>query len=115
MNSPAMTYFVSLKSQAAWLRLTRTERAEFVRETVRPILATYAQVRVRYYDAEAFTGRCTDMMVFETADTQAYAFLFDALRDTAFFSLPYFEVVDIIPALEDGYEGYDQALQSPQT
>lgn len=51
----------------------------------------------------------TDVAVFETCDIRAYYFLIDALRDTPFFGLPYFEVVDIIPAVEDGYLEYDAA------
>ena len=47
--------------------------------------------------------------VFETADLQAYTFLIDSLRDTAFFSQPYFEILDIVPAVEDGYVEYDRA------
>jgi hypothetical protein len=49
------------------------------------------------------------MAVFETSDLRAYAFLIDALRDTPFFGLPHFEVLDIIPAMENGYRDYDAA------
>ena len=38
---------------------------------------------MRYFDAEAFHGRCTDLMVFETADLIAYNHLIEALRDLA--------------------------------
>jgi len=68
-----------------------------------------------FYDAEAFSGRCTDIAVFETDDIGAYSFLIDGLRDTAFFSHPYFEVLDIVPAVEDGYEAYDRAQEIPAT
>ncbi len=108
MSAPVMTFFMSLRSQPAWLALTRQERAEFVAATVRPIFARYPQVKLRFYDAEAFSGRCTDLAVFETADLRAYGFLIDALRDTPFLGLPYFEVLEIIPAVEDGYADYDR-------
>jgi hypothetical protein len=49
-------------------------------------------------------------MVFETADLRAYSFLIDALRDEAFFGLPYFQVLDVIPALENGYAEYDAEM-----
>ena len=64
---------------------------------------------MRFYDAEAFTGRITDVAVFETANLRAYYFLIDALRDTPFLGLPYFEVVEIVPAIEDGYQEYTDA------
>ncbi len=110
MTEPVLTFFVSLKSHPPWLALTRQQRADFLRETVQPILARYPAVKLRFYDAEAFSGRCTDMAVFETADLGAYTFLIDALRDTPFFGLPYYEVLDIIPAVENSYRDYDAAM-----
>ncbi|MCI3135139.1 darcynin family protein [Phenylobacterium aquaticum] len=108
-SPPVFTLFMLLHSQPAWLALTRVERAAYVEAEVAPVLARWPQVAMRFYDAEAFTGRCTDLMVFETADLAAYAHLVDGLRDTAFLGRPYFEVVEIIPALEDGYKAYDAA------
>lgn len=106
---PVFTLFMLLRSQPAWLALTRPERAAYVAAEVAPVLARWPQVAMRFYDAEAFTGRCTDLMVFETADLAAYSHLIDGLRDTAFLGRPYFEVLEIIPALEDGYKAYDAA------
>jgi hypothetical protein len=104
---PTLTFFMLLRSSPAWLAKSRTERAAFIDETVKPIFGRYPQVRLRFYDAEAFTGRATDVAVFETADVRAYYFLIDALRDTPFLGLPYFEVLDVIPAVEDGYVEYN--------
>ena len=110
MPPPVMTFFMSLRSQPAWLALSRQQRADYIAEHVRPIFARWPQVRLRFYDAEAFSGRCTDMAVFETADVRAYGFLVDALRDIAFFGLPYFEGLEIVPALEDGYVDYNAEM-----
>lgn len=110
MADPVMSFFVSLRSQPAWLALGRQQRADYLAARVRPHFARYPRVRLRFYDAEAFSGRCTDMMVFETADLRAYSSLIDALRDEAFFGLPYFEVLDVVPALENGYAEYDAEM-----
>ena len=110
MSEPVLTFFMSLRSQPSWLALTRQQRADFIAEVVRPIFAQYPAVKLRFYDAEAFSGRCTDMAVFETADIRAYTFLVDALRDTPFFGLPHFEVLDVIPAIENSYREYDAAM-----
>ena len=110
MSDPIFTFFMTLRSQSSWLALSRQQRSEYLDASVRPHLAKYAQVKLRFYDAEAFTGRCTDMAVFETADLRAYYFLIDALRDEAFFGLPYFEVLDIVPAVENGYQEYDTEM-----
>jgi hypothetical protein len=103
------TFFMLLKTEPAWLAKSRAERLQFLGAVIRPILAKYPGVALRFYDAEAFTGRCTDVAVWETADLRQYYFLVDALRDTAFFAAPYFTVVDIVPAIEDGYAEYDRA------
>jgi hypothetical protein len=103
------TFFMLLRSTPAWLRLSREDRQRFQVAQVAPLLARYPAVTLRFYDAEAFSGRCTDVAVFDATDLGEYAFLIDGLRDTAFFNEPYFEVVDIIPAVEDGYVEYDRA------
>lgn len=42
---------------------------------------------MRYFDAEAFTTQCSDVMMTE----------------------PYFELVQIVPAIEEGYQAYEKA------
>lgn len=108
-DAPKLTFFMLLRSSPAWLALSREARAEFIEATVRPIFGRYREVSLRFYDAEAFTGRVTDVAVFETQNLRAYYFLIDALRDTPFLGLPYFEVMEIIPAVEDGYLEYTEA------
>ena len=103
------TFFMLLQSMPDWLKLSRVDRQRFTAEHVRPVLSRYPEVTMRFYDAEAFSGRCTDVAVFETADLRAYTFLIDGLRDTAFFSHPYFQVMDIVPTVEDGHVEYDEA------
>ena len=102
-----LTLFMLLRSQPAWLRLSRQGRQDFIAAEVAPILARYPAVTLRFFDAEAFTGRCTDVAMWTAQDLKSWSFLMDALRDTAFFSAPYYEVVDIIPALENAYAEYD--------
>ena len=108
-QAPKFTFFMLLRSSPAWLALTRAARTAFVEETVAPILGRYRDVGLRFYDAEAFSGRATDVAVFETRDLRAYYFLIEALRDTPFLGLPYFEVLDIVPAIENGYLDYAEA------
>ena len=104
------TVFMLLRGTPAWLAKTRRERRDFTAEVIAPILAAHPATRLRYYDAEAFTGHCSDVAVFETDDLLDYSDLIEALRDTPFFNAPYYEVVDIIPALENGYQGYDARI-----
>ncbi len=101
------SYFMLLNALPAWLSLERNARRAFHAEVLAPILAAHPRTRLRYYDAEAFSGRCSDIAVFETEDPQDYSDLIEDLRDTAFFGAPYYQVVDIIPAIENGYLDYD--------
>lgn len=103
------TFFMLLRATPAWLRLPRPQRAAFTEREIAPLLARHCAVSLRFYDAEAFSGRCSDIAVWETADLQAWYFLVDALRDSAFFAEPYFELLDIVPAIEDGWREYDRA------
>ena len=101
------TFFMLLRATPAWLRLDRVERRKFCDDVRVPIFARHGATTMRFYDAEAFSARCSDVAVFETTDTTDYYDLIEALRDTAFFNVPYYELVDIIPALEDGYRAYE--------
>ena len=100
---------VMLTSLPAWLRLSRAERGTFNAKTVTPIFARYAdRVSVEWYDAEAFNARCSDVALFRTNDLQQYYFLMEELRDTALFSEPYFELNEVIVALQDGYQSFEE-------
>jgi len=100
------TVFMLLKTRPDWLALNRTDRARIAGEAFASALPD-DRVRLRYFDAEAFSGKCTDVAMFETDDLQAYYFAVERLRDTPLFSHPYFEVVEIIPAMEDGFRTFE--------
>lgn len=101
------TFFVLMRATAAWLRLSREERRAFNTGTLGPMFARYPSVSVRLYDAEAFSVRCSDVAVFETEQIQDYYFVIEALRDSPVYTVPYFEIVEIIPAIEGGFEQYE--------
>lgn len=85
-----------------WLRTSPPERFAFVEETLRPILAAHPVVHLRYFDAETFSSRYTDMLFWETAGVLAYQAVVEALRETPFWDT-YFEIVEIVPMIEDAY------------
>jgi len=100
--------FMHLRTTPAWLRLPRAERARIAEAAFGPALHDMP-VRLRYFDAEAFSGRCTDVAMFETEDLQAYYFVVERLRDSPIFTTPYFEVVDVVTTIEDGYSAFEAA------
>lgn len=101
------TVFMMLNATPHWLRLDRSERARFSDEVIRATLRRYPEVTMRYYDAEAFTSHCSDVAVFETGSLESYYFVIEELRDSAMFTVPYFDVVDIVPAIEDGHLDFE--------
>lgn len=95
-----VTFFVHLNATKAWLSLSHDERVRFVDHSFTPILAKYPGVTIRFFDAEAFTARGSDIAVFESESIPDYYQLMDAIRDSKVFTVPYFELVDIFPAVE---------------
>ncbi len=55
-------------------------------------------MRITFYDVEAFSARCSNIAMFEAANLNDYAALIDALRNTKLYTVPYFDIVDILPA-----------------
>jgi hypothetical protein len=92
------TIFVHMNARREWLLLKREARAEFVEAELAPILVRHPQVKITFYDAEAFTTLCSDIATFETESLDEYAALMDELRDSKLFTVPYFDFVGIFPA-----------------
>ncbi len=105
--APRLTVFVLLKALPSWLSLPRTERDRLGTEALRAALQG-RPVTLRHFDAEAFSGFCSDIAVFEADDALAFHMVMEALRDTPLFAMPHFEVVRIIPAIEDGFRHYER-------
>lgn len=94
------TFFVHMNATKAWLRLAHDARTDFVAQELAPILASYPTVTLRFYDTEAFTTRCSDIAVFKTAVIPDFYALMDKIRDSKLLTVPYFELIDIFPAIE---------------
>lgn len=92
------TLFMLLQATTEWLKLNPHEREQFVVNELQPIFAHHPKVQLTFYDAEAFSSRCSDLALFTTTALDEYTALIDALRNTKLYTQPYFAVVDIIPA-----------------
>jgi hypothetical protein len=99
------TIFMLVKTTAEWLKLKPSERIEFARNLLEPLLQKYASVKMRFFDGEAFNARVTDILVWETSDLKQYEYLVENLRESLFWET-YFEIVEIIPAVENAYADY---------
>lgn len=96
------TFFMLVKTTATWLQISPKERFEFLEQTIAPILKKHPSVQMRFFDAEAFSGRFTDVLMWETTEIQEYQFLVEKLRETLFWGT-YFDIVEIVPAIENAY------------
>lgn len=94
---------VELTALPAWLALARADRHGLIEREVLPVTQRYPEIRLRWVDVEAFNAECSDVLIAETAELRTWNRLFEALRDTALFAVPYFRLERILPGLQDGY------------
>ncbi|MVF14946.1 Darcynin 1 [Ketobacter sp. MCCC 1A13808] len=106
------TFFIHMNATKEWLSLSRDDRENYFSHIKTEIFAKYPSVSVRLYDVEAFSTKCSDIAVYETENIQDYYFMIDALRDSKIYTVPYFEIVDIFPTIEDGFVEYESSLSS---
>lgn len=103
-----ITVFVLLKTTKEWLRLERAERNRIADSVLSTVLSDN-KVTLRMFDAEAFTTKCTDVAMFQAEDMQTFYFAIERLRDSELITRPYFEMVEIIPTIEDGFKAFEKA------
>ncbi len=102
------TAFVLLMTTPEWLALARAERSAVATSAFASAFPDDT-VRLRYFDAEAFSGRVSDVAMIQAESAEAHYFAIERLRDTPLFTVPYFRIVEIIPAYEDGYQAFETA------
>jgi hypothetical protein len=98
-------YFMLVKTTNTWLQLSTKERFQFLEAIISPILQKHSAVKMRFFDSEAFSGHYTDVLMWETSEVKDYQFLVEELRETQFWGT-YFEVIEIVPAIENAYALY---------
>ncbi len=102
-TEPTVTAFMLVKTTPEWLALPVPERIHAFKTQIVPVIEARTQgVRSRFYDTEFYSARVTDVWVWEADDHDAYRLLIDALRETPFWDR-YFEVVDLLVGVENGY------------
>ena len=98
------TFFMLLKATARWRALdTDAQRAVFD-EALMTVFNGYPELRMSRFNAGAFHGRCSHVIVWELidgTDVWQYEAAVEALHTQAFFAAPLFEIIDVIPGVED--------------
>lgn len=102
------TFFLLLQARPEWLALPRGERNALARAALSD--AGFAPAtRLRHFDAEAFSAMASDIVTIETDDPADYYFGIERLRDSALLATPYFTIVAILPAIENGFRLFEAA------
>ena len=102
-------FFLLLKASKDWLALSRTDRAEIAGNCLQEaVKASSGNISFRHFDAEAFHAPCSDVMLVETGDPWHHYQFMEKLRDSPLIFKGYFEVLDVIPTIEDGYVEYER-------
>jgi hypothetical protein len=104
------TVLVQLTALPAWLALPRDRRRE-IGARCTAVAGRWPRIRLRWLDVEAFTGECSDVLIAETPDPREWNHLFEALRDTELFAVPYFRLERILTGIENGYVEYEAAVR----
>ena len=102
-KNQALTVFILVRALPAWLALPHTERRT-IGATAAPI---EPDVTLRQFDCEAFSAMCSDIWMLSVPSPRALNHTIERLRDTALFAQPFFDLVAILPAIEDGWQAYE--------
>ena|SRR5688500_18682702 len=108
MTAPRFAWFIHVKTTEAWLRLSRADRRKIGEACLGAAIADPRALSIRHFDAEAFTAECTDVLLAETGSPLAYYDFMERLRDGVLITEPYFLIVRIVPAVENGFRGFEQ-------
>jgi len=98
------TFFMLLKATTHWRALDSGAQRAVFDQALMTVFNGYPELRMSRFNAGAFHGRCTHVIVWELladADVWQYEAAVDALHAQAFFAMPLFEIVDVIPGIAD--------------
>jgi hypothetical protein len=98
---------VTFEVAPAWLALHRKQRREYAAE-IYAVMERYREVvKVKYFDADALSGSCTDFVICETMDLGKYHFMWEEIKDSAAFSQGYMKIKDVLLGIEHAYRHYE--------
>ena len=104
------TFFMLLQSTPGWRALELDEQHAHHDALLERVFEAYPELSLRRFDSAAFAGRCSDVLVWETSDVAQYYEAVEALREAGLLTRPWFEIVDVIPAIEDAWREHDPSL-----
>jgi hypothetical protein len=107
------TILLLLKATPKWLCKTREERTDFFNKIILPLFDKFKTTQlVKFFDSEYYNAKVSDFLIIETTDLNNYQYFIELLRDTEIYSVPLFEVVDIIPGSENAHKEFDEKIKN---
>ena len=101
-----------LNANPQWLALSREERSQFVKKDLHPIFDHLSdRLDLKFYDSEYFHSSFSDYLIIQTYELDAYQTFIELLRDTKVYSVPFFEVKEIIIGIENQFEVFDEQFK----
>ena len=107
------TFFMLLQSTPRWRALELDAQLAHHDALLVRVFDAYPELSLRRFDSAAFAGRCSDVLVWETSDVAQYYEAVASLRDAGPLGAVWFDVVDVIPAVEDAWREDDAAPTLP--
>lgn len=102
----ALSVFLLVRARPSWLALSREDRRTLGAQA----MPTDAEVHVRQFDCEAFSAFCSDIWMLSVPSPRSLHAVIERLRDTPLFAEPYFDLVAILPSIENGWQSYEESL-----
>jgi hypothetical protein len=96
--SPFMAV-IEWQVQANWFELDARIRRDYTRQ-LHDIIQRYPNIRFRWFDAEAWTGKFTDFSLCEFEDLDSYNSLWGELRRHPFLATPFAFASRVIMGME---------------
>jgi hypothetical protein len=106
MSKATCMAVVSMEFEPQWLGLSREERRGYASQ-MDAILKKHPDVQVRWFDSDALGTGFSDFVMCEFHELEHYHFLWEELRDTVVFSMPYLRIKSVMLGIERGYERYE--------
>ncbi|MCB0697082.1 MAG: hypothetical protein KDC07_06940 [Chitinophagaceae bacterium] len=106
------TILILLNATKHWLELSRERRKQFFELEFIPIAAKFSDtINIRMFDSEAFHAKHSDFLLLEVRDLKDYYYFIEHLRDSKIYTIPYFEINDIVVGLENGFQAFEHDMK----
>ncbi len=106
-TSPHYAAVISLRLLPRWLALDRATRNTKAR-TIAEIADRYSgEVSFEWFDADVLGTGFSDWVLCRFDSLDRYHAMWEEIRDTEFFFVPYAEITQVMLGLADGYRRYE--------